>query len=217
MKLSTGDIVNFHPIIGGAVGSTGHIIQEIQYAPNDFGCDVAWVSGKCGCVALAALSSTGSGYNDHQYPDQTHTARGGSRRSNAPLDASDFLRWLRIGLVKREIAINGSYTAVHSVKEGLFLLKPAIFKQYLIEKGIDQDLHEQLSNEFRKLKIHTANADGNSSHTYWVETKFKGAKPLNGWVIPFTEIYGNAPRPPLNPNLSRSQGNGSSTVRLQTR
>lgn len=51
------DVVNFHSIIGGEVTSTGHVIESILMMPNNFGCDVAWVTGKSGCVAIAALSN----------------------------------------------------------------------------------------------------------------------------------------------------------------
>lgn len=53
----TGDIVNYHSIIGGAITSEGHEITFIDRQPNNFGCDVAWITGKSGCVAIAALSN----------------------------------------------------------------------------------------------------------------------------------------------------------------
>lgn len=49
-----GDVVNYHSVIGGPVTSTGHVVMAIQLAPS--GRDVAWISGKSGCVAVAALS-----------------------------------------------------------------------------------------------------------------------------------------------------------------
>jgi hypothetical protein len=52
-----GDKVNFHSIIGGDITTPDHIIQTIQRMPNNFGCDVAWISGRSGCVALDALSN----------------------------------------------------------------------------------------------------------------------------------------------------------------
>jgi hypothetical protein len=52
-----GDTVNYHSIIGGPVTSTGHTIRLICMEPNDFGCNVAWVTGISGCVAIEALSN----------------------------------------------------------------------------------------------------------------------------------------------------------------
>lgn len=55
-KFKVGDKVDYHSIIGGEITSTGHIIEKIQLKPNNFGCDVAWITNKSGCVALAALT-----------------------------------------------------------------------------------------------------------------------------------------------------------------
>jgi len=55
--LKLGDKVNYHSMVGGPVTSEGHVIEVIKLQPNNFGCDVAWISGKSGCVALAALSN----------------------------------------------------------------------------------------------------------------------------------------------------------------
>lgn len=54
---STGDTVNYHSIIGEGITSTGHVITHISLMPNNFGCAVAWMTGKTGCVALDALSN----------------------------------------------------------------------------------------------------------------------------------------------------------------
>jgi len=51
------DVVNYHSMIGGEVTSTGHTVTAIQYAPNNYGCDVAWITNHSGCVSLNALSN----------------------------------------------------------------------------------------------------------------------------------------------------------------
>jgi hypothetical protein len=56
MILKEGDEVNYHSIIGGDVTSTGHKVKAIDMAPNNFGGNVAWITGKSGCVAIEALS-----------------------------------------------------------------------------------------------------------------------------------------------------------------
>lgn len=56
--IKVGDEVDYHSIIGEEITSTGHIVEVIERAPNNFGCDVAWISGKSGCVALRALSKS---------------------------------------------------------------------------------------------------------------------------------------------------------------
>ena len=51
-----GDKVDYHSVIGGPVTSTGHTILAVERKPNNYGRDVAWISGRAGCVALDALS-----------------------------------------------------------------------------------------------------------------------------------------------------------------
>lgn len=55
-----GDSVDFHSVIGGPVTSTDHVISHIEMRPNNFGSDVAWITGRVGCVALDALSNAGN-------------------------------------------------------------------------------------------------------------------------------------------------------------
>ena len=55
-EMKEGDVVNYHSHINGPVTSTGHVIKSINRAPNNFGCDVAWISNKSGCVQMACLS-----------------------------------------------------------------------------------------------------------------------------------------------------------------
>lgn len=57
--MEIGDKVNYHSCIGGPVTSEGHEITHIESEPNNYGCDVAWISNKSGCVALEALSKKG--------------------------------------------------------------------------------------------------------------------------------------------------------------
>lgn len=54
--IKVGDKVDYHSIIGGAVTSTGHIVTKIYPEPNNFGCPVAFISDKCGVVAMSALT-----------------------------------------------------------------------------------------------------------------------------------------------------------------
>ena len=56
MRLKIGDKVNYHSLKNGPVDSSGHEIKSIDMEPNNFGCNVAWISGKSGCVAVANLS-----------------------------------------------------------------------------------------------------------------------------------------------------------------
>ncbi len=58
--MKIGDTVNYHSIIGGEITSKDHTIKDIVKQPNNFGCDVAWITNKSGCVSLEALSNKSS-------------------------------------------------------------------------------------------------------------------------------------------------------------
>ncbi len=51
-----GDVVDYHAIVGGEITSRNHVIEGMMCKPNDFDVDVAWITGKRGCVSLKSLS-----------------------------------------------------------------------------------------------------------------------------------------------------------------
>lgn len=61
----TGDIVDYNSIVGNpamcSFTSKNHRIIKILRKPNNFGIDVAWITDKTGCVALASLSLSHEG------------------------------------------------------------------------------------------------------------------------------------------------------------
>lgn len=57
-SIQVGDTVNYHLLAGGDINSTGHKVKYIELTPNPFGTDVAWITGKSGCVSLQHLSKS---------------------------------------------------------------------------------------------------------------------------------------------------------------
>lgn len=55
-EFKVNDKVNYHCFADGDISSTGHVIRLLEPQPNSFGEDVAWVTGKSGCVSLEHLS-----------------------------------------------------------------------------------------------------------------------------------------------------------------
>ena len=53
--MKAGDRVSYCSVIGQPPTSFGHTITHIKPMPNDFGHDVAWITQRAACVALAAL------------------------------------------------------------------------------------------------------------------------------------------------------------------
>ena len=55
-ELKIGDEVNYHPILNKDIGVKRGTITDIAREPNNFGCDVAWITGKAGCVGMEHLT-----------------------------------------------------------------------------------------------------------------------------------------------------------------
>ena len=79
VKIAVGELMDFHSLIGGEVTSTGHTVTEVWPRPNNFGCDVARISGRSGWVATAALTRA----------EKTQNAQGkaGAGSGSAPVAA----------------------------------------------------------------------------------------------------------------------------------
>jgi len=54
-ELKVGDKVDYSSVVGMGLTSLDHVIKSIKLMPNNFGCDVAWVSGKSSCVDIEHL------------------------------------------------------------------------------------------------------------------------------------------------------------------
>ncbi|QEY15995.1 hypothetical protein D0C16_08405 [Cellvibrio sp. KY-GH-1] len=116
-----------------------------------------------------------------------------------------FLSWLVTRLNNQVLSVNHSTAAVHIVDQGVFLLAPRIFRLYLHLHQLDECLHRKLSKNFSRLQIHKRKGDINL-HQYHL--KRAPHKVLNGWLIPFKEIY--APDiPAINPYLVRTSSGDS--------
>ena len=56
MNLNINDKVNYHCFAGGEISSTGHVVKSIELQPNNYGEDVAFITGKSGCISIEHLS-----------------------------------------------------------------------------------------------------------------------------------------------------------------
>ena len=54
--LKVGDKVDYSSVIGMGITSRNHEIIQLKNQPNNFGCDVAWLTDKSGCVDVEHLS-----------------------------------------------------------------------------------------------------------------------------------------------------------------
>ena len=85
--------------------------------------------------------------------------------------------------------INHRQAAVHIVSEGVFLVAPLIFMEFLKKHHMDETQHKRLSRRFQKLRINIKRNDQNI-HKYWVVSPNKKTN-INGWLIAFDKIYGS--------------------------
>lgn len=121
----------------------------------------------------------------------------------SPYGAEHFMEWLRDYVTAGNASINTRNSFVHIVREGVFVLAPVIFKHYLHEHKLPDELHNKLSRHLGRLKLHIKNGDMNI-HCYLVQVQ-DGFKNINGWVFPFAEIYDeHQPLPPVNNRLRKN-------------
>lgn len=55
-KFRVGQLVSYHPFVGKAAVSSGHEITAVDTMPNNYSENVAWVTGKSGCISFNCLS-----------------------------------------------------------------------------------------------------------------------------------------------------------------
>lgn len=113
-----------------------------------------------------------------------------------------FYRWIKKGLIEKTILINDPNAFVHMVKEGIFLLSPAIFKDFCIKHGMEESDHRALSKKFDRLKLHKKSDKGLNIHPYWAVSTSRAGK-MNGRILPFNTVFEHDhPIPPLNKFVS---------------
>lgn len=54
-KFKVGQVVSYHPFVGKAPVSCGHEITAVDTVPNAYGENVAWITGKAGCISFNCL------------------------------------------------------------------------------------------------------------------------------------------------------------------
>ena len=112
-------------------------------------------------------------------------------------DGKDFLNWLRDGLHQRKFPVNDVNSKIHRTKEGLFLVSPAIFRQF------DQQKWSYAQKRFTKLKLHERNSNGTNIHEYLASGPKKRSM-IKGFLITDTaNVFPGIELPTINHKLSR--------------
>ena len=119
---------------------------------------------------------------------------------------SDFLAWLRDGIVTGRLKTNTADARVHYVEEGLLLVSPAMFRDFAGVTG-----WEAAQKKLLKLRLHRKTAQGTNVWTYRVVGETKSGALLRGVVIADAPTQLGIVVTRINPVLHRVTDVGDAT------
>ena len=90
--------------------------------------------------------------------------------------------------MEKRYRINTRTSTIHIVPEGVLILAPGVFKEFLNLHGLDPMEHRRLSKKFDRYKKHRRNSDNSNIVFYVAEGKNRVSR-LSGRIIPFNKIY----------------------------
>lgn len=109
---------------------------------------------------------------------------------------SEFLTWLREGIVGGRLKANTADARVHYVEDGLFLVSPAVFRDFAGVSG-----WESAQKKLLKLRLHRKTAQDTNIWTYRVVGEKKSGALLRGLLLPDPEELLGIAVPRVNPVL----------------
>jgi hypothetical protein len=113
-----------------------------------------------------------------------------------------FLNWLVDGLAKHTLDYNNPGTRVHVVEDGVLLVSPALFLDY-VEWESPSLPWEKIQKAFLKLGLHARAQNGMNIHRYAVKGDHRNTAIFGLLIKDASTIFGDrTPRP--NPHLARS-------------
>ncbi|WP_122408794.1 MobH family relaxase [Pseudomonas viridiflava] len=124
-----------------------------------------------------------------------------SSADSAPNHGTNFLTWLKGGVISHRIIINDAKARVHTVESTAFLVSPDIFKRYALEhpaiereaKERDLEAWQVVQRAFEKLKKHRKTPAGLNIWTCLVKGPRK-SKQLRGYLLlEPTDVFSEVP------------------------
>ena len=113
--------------------------------------------------------------------------------------ADEFLAWVVAGLADRSLDYNNPGARVHVVREGVLLVSPGIFKDYVkLHKDIDS--WETVQKKFLKLALHERTEGGLNVHQYRVSGNNNSAK-IMALLLKDVRLLFKAGTPSPNPHV----------------
>lgn len=111
----------------------------------------------------------------------------------------EFLAWVVAGLADRSLDYNNPGARVHVVREGVLLVSPGIFKDYVkLHKDIDS--WETVQKKFLKLALHERTEGGLNVHQYRVSGNNNSAK-IMALLLKDVRLLFKAGTPSPNPHV----------------
>lgn len=126
--------------------------------------------------------------------------------------AKHFFSWVKGNLLHHRVEINTAESNIHIVDEGVFLIAPKIFEEYLLGQGIGANMHSRLAKRFANLRLNVLRVVNRNQamnlHRYYLK-KHNGKKvPLDGYLIAFSHFYADDKTiPHVNPALMKNDFN----------
>ncbi len=127
-----------------------------------------------------------------------------------------FLDWLRRGLRDGKIYTNRSTALIHIVKEGVLIVSPLAFKNFirshpcLLESGKNEDkitviIQDKLKRMMTMANFHRQTEKGLNIHSYQINGANKTAS-VRGWLLPVAALYGEMTPPAMNAAMDNVSG-----------
>jgi|GEM_PF-504659 len=112
-----------------------------------------------------------------------------------------FLHWLRDGLHQCRFPVNDTHSRIHMTADGLFLVSPAIFREF------NRDQWSYVQKRFTRLKLHAKATNGTNIHEYVAKGKKKRSL-IKGYLISDTpNVFPGIELPNINHALCRLNEN----------
>ena len=110
-----------------------------------------------------------------------------------------FLDWIIAGIQDRSVDYNNSGARIHVVNEGVLLLSPGIFQDYVRVHQLDEPW-ESLQKQFLKLDLHERTAGGFNIHRYRVSGDTQSA-PITALLLKDVGLLFKTGTPRPNPHV----------------
>ena len=112
-----------------------------------------------------------------------------------------FLDWITAGIQDRSVDYNNPSARIHLVNEGVLLLSPGIFQDYVSVHQLNEPW-ESIQKQFLKLDLHERTAGGFNIHRYRVSGDTQSA-PITALLLKDIELLFKTGTPRPNPHVTK--------------